>query len=395
MKRSETSAKSILLLFSIILLIISSVIAAYFFLGSNHIEEKIHNKKNIALLFSFSRQDKSFMIELFLYNTVTHKGAIIFFPGNLWTKVDSPNRYAKIETVYKPSDVGSLIGIIEKITNLDIPFYFDIKFDNIAHLVDLIGGITVENRATLESDVGDRHLIFKKGSMLLDGERAQDYLLVKKSEESDIEQDQRKQEFLKSLLKRIADKTINTLIRKPDPQHYLDQIIKSNLTANELFAFIEELRNLRTKNIISRRVRGIVQTNTNGDTALFPLEEGEYLKFTVQHTLDVIANAEVITEEDLTVNLEILNGTDINHLATNTTKLFRKFGYQIESFGNADNHDYVHTVVIDRKGNKKIAQRVADLIKCKNIITKTDGAENNSIDVSIILGRDFDGRYCK
>lgn len=395
MKRSDTSFKSMLLLFSIIALIASSVIAAYFFFASNHIEEQIHNKKNIVMFFSFSNDKQSLMMELFLYNTVTHKGAIIFFPGNLWTRMDSSNHYAKIETAYDPSDLTPLIKIIENITNLRIPFYFDIDFENIEYLIDLLGGITIENKTTIEGDIEGRHILFKKGSMLLDGDRVKDYLLIKKPDESDTEQDQRKQEFLKSLLKRIADKSINGFLLKTDPEHYFEKIVKSNINSKELFSFIDELRNLRTQDIISRRVRGIAQTGPNGDTALFPLEEGEYLKFTIQHTLDILANAEVITEEDLTVDLEILNGTEINHLASNTAKLFRKFGYQVEFFGNAENQEIESTVVIDRKGNKETASRVAELIKCKNIITRTEGAADNSIDVTIILGKDFDGRYCK
>jgi anionic cell wall polymer biosynthesis LytR-Cps2A-Psr (LCP) family protein len=395
MKRSDNSFKSIILLFIIIFLVLASVVTAYFIFRSDHIEELIKNKQNINILFSFSKDEKSFMIELFLYNSITNKGAIIYIPGNLWTKSDASNPYDEIENTYNPTNLQPLIKRIEKITNLEIPFFIDIQFDNITKFIDLLGGITIENRATLENEIHGNKVLFKKGNILLDGERVKDYLSFKKDDESAAQEDQRKQQFLKSLLTKFADKQINEILKKPDAHHYLQSIINTNLSSKELTSLIDELKKLRTKNIISRRVRGIEKTNNEGNTVLFPLEEGEYLKFTIQHTLDVLANQEILTEEDLTVKLEILNGTEINKLAQNTAYLFRKYGYHIEFYGNADKHDYESTAVIDRKGNMEIARRVADFIKCKNVITKTDQELNTQIDVTIILGKDFDGQYCK
>jgi LCP family protein required for cell wall assembly len=395
MKRSDNSFKSIILLFIIIFLVLSSVVTAYFIFRSDHIEELIKNKQNINILFSFSKDEKSFMIELFLYNSITNKGAIIYIPGNLWTKSDASNPYDEIESTYNPTNLQPLIKRIEKITNLEIPFFIDIQFDNITKFIDLLGGITIENRATLENEIYGNKVLFKKGNILLDGERVKDYLSFKKDDESAAQEDQRKQQFLKSLLTKLADKQINEILKKPDVHPYLKSIINTNLSSKELTSLIDELKKLRTKNIISRRVRGIEKTNNEGNTMLFPLEEGEYLKFTIQHTLDVLANQEILTEEDLTVKLEILNGTEINKLAQNTAHLFRKYGYHIEFYGNADKHDYESTTVIDHKGNMEIARRVADFIKCKNVITKTDQELNAQIDVTIILGKDFDGQYCK
>lgn len=395
MKKTENSFKSIILLLIIIFLVLSSIVTAYFVFRSDHIEELIKNKKNVNVLFCFSNDNKSVMIELFLYNSLTNKGAIILIPGNLWTKIDASHPYDTIESTYNPMDLTPLIERIEKITNLEIPFYFDIQFENITKLVDLLGGITIENRVTLENEIDGYNLIFEKGNILLDGDRVRDYLDFEKADESALERDHRKQEFLKSFLTKIADNQINEILLKSETFNYFNSIIKTNLSYKELISYIEELTKLRTKNIIARRVRGIEKTNNEGNTVLFPLEEGEYLKFTIQHTLDVLANQEIITEEDLTVKLEILNGTDINRLAQNAAHLFRKYGYQIEFYGNADKHDYSTTVVIDRKGNMEITQRVADFIKCKNVITKTELEAINPVDVTIILGKDFDGQYCK
>ena len=67
---------------------------------------------------------------------------------------------------------------------------------------------------------------------------------------------------------------------------------------------------------------------------------------------------------------------------------------------NADSDDYEKTVIIDHIGNELEAQSLASFINCSNIITEEikddDELEADSlVDFTIILGRDFDGRYVR
>ena len=58
---------------------------------------------------------------------------------------------------------------------------------------------------------------------------------------------------------------------------------------------------------------------------------------------------------------------------------------------NADRDTYDQTVIQDHTGDIELVSQVADVIKCENI-TQRDNP-NEFIDVTIILGRDFDGNY--
>jgi len=119
------------------------------------------------------------------------------------------------------------------------------------------------------------------------------------------------------------------------------------------------------------------------------------LKLTIIQLVDLLAKTEAISQEDINFTLEVLNGTDIPKRASNTANIFRRFGYNIHSIDNADNDEYEKTIVIDRKGNIEAAQRTADIIKCNNVITQIDQNIDEAIDITIILGKDFDGQYCK
>ena len=70
------------------------------------------------------------------------------------------------------------------------------------------------------------------------------------------------------------------------------------------------------------------------------------------------------------------------------------------SAANADSNDYEKTVIIDHIGNKEVADVVGEFIHCTNIVEEEVVSENEDnsaadVDFTIILGKDFDGRYVR
>ena len=99
--------------------------------------------------------------------------------------------------------------------------------------------------------------------------------------------------------------------------------------------------------------------------------------------------------------LEIQNGTAVQGLAKNTAALLQSAGYDILTISNADRNDYDKTFIIDHIGNEEIAKNVGDFIRCTDIKTaevkKDDSAleADTLVDFTIVLGKDFDGRYVR
>ena len=91
--------------------------------------------------------------------------------------------------------------------------------------------------------------------------------------------------------------------------------------------------------------------------------------------------------------MEILNGTYQDGLAKRTKVLFDSFGFEILSIRNAEHDQYLNTLILDRKGKIESAERAANVIRCERIYTKIETGVN--VDITLILGKDFDGRYCK
>ena len=93
------------------------------------------------------------------------------------------------------------------------------------------------------------------------------------------------------------------------------------------------------------------------------------------------------------MTLQILNGTTVQGLARRTATLFEGFGYEVVSIGNAESDQEEYTRIIDRRGDPERAQNVARIIHCTRVESLMDS--DPPADITIILGRDFDGRYCK
>jgi hypothetical protein len=107
---------------------------------------------------------------------------------------------------------------------------------------------------------------------------------------------------------------------------------------------------------------------------------------------------------DRVFTVEVQNGTTVAGLAGRTAELFRGFGYDVVSIGNAGQNDYEKTLIIDRSGFQDVARTFAEVIRCKNIrfdSPEPDDAEINAdirnyeyrADFVLIIGRDFNGRY--
>ena len=166
-------------------------------------------------------------------------------------------------------------------------------------------------------------------------------------------------------------------------------------------SFIDELHKLDADHLILKAVHGD-EVIVGEQALLFPHSNGKLVQESVRQLVEALANTEVISEDELTVVLEVLNGTTKQGLAARTRQLFVNFGYEVERYANADRFDYEKTIVISRTNDMFSAQRVASLINCTNLEQRQyleSGADANlaaaTIDVTIILGLDFDGRYCK
>jgi hypothetical protein len=161
-----------------------------------------------------------------------------------------------------------------------------------------------------------------------------------------------------------------------------------------LATFIGAVSSVNTDRLVFQGVLGNRRT-LDGKDVLFPYYDGKLVKETIQRIVETLNRPDSFGSDMLPVRIEILNGTGVAGLASRTAQLFQSYGFRIASVTNAERTDYERTVVLDRKGNPDAARRAAELIRCEQIHSQIEENRDDTVDVTIILGKDFDGRYVK
>jgi anionic cell wall polymer biosynthesis LytR-Cps2A-Psr (LCP) family protein len=390
--RKRKNDKSVILLGAIILIVLAAVVFGFFQLRTDLFTEQLKRGAPLAILFSIASDHEYRFFEIFLYHPQTHKGAIVYIPGNVGSIIESLKRVDRIDALYNRGDMGPLRSKIEELADLKIPFVVDIREEDLVRLVDLLGGLDLFIPNPVDLTAGQKRVLLPSGSVTLDGDKLVDFIAYQDELELEMDQVGRKQKFLQAFLRKTGES--GELLLEESAFRMVRRSLATNLNARSMAVFIRQMEKFDAERVIFHRVLGS-QRVVDQKNLVFPHFEGELLKETVRQTLETIASAEVIREEQLTVSIQILNGTNVTGLARRAASVFQSFGYDVGSLGNAENDEDQKTVVIDRKGFPELAQKVAELIQCERVLTQLEPSTDQSIDVTVILGKDFDGRYCK
>jgi anionic cell wall polymer biosynthesis LytR-Cps2A-Psr (LCP) family protein len=383
--------KSIFILVAIVLVVAATAVFGYLQLRTDLFTETLKKGEPISVLFAIGGDKDYRFFELFLYHPQTHRGAVLFVPGNVGSIIESLKRVDRIDALYSPGNLGPFIGKLEQLTGERIDFYVDLSDQAVGDLVDLLGGLELFIPNPIE-DVGtDRVTLLPSGSVVLDGDKAREFIAYRDPMESEMDWVGREQRFLQALLKRMGESDI---LRTRSGFAVFRDRAATNLNPRALEAFVGELGRLEADKLVFQRVLGSSRI-VDGQELVFPHFDGQLLKEIMKQTRETLASQDPFAEDDLTVAVEVLNGTGVTGLAGRAANVFQSFGYEIVGVGNADNQDYLKTVVLDRKGRIDAAQRVAELIRCDRVYTRMEEQADPAVDVTVILGKDFDGRYCK
>lgn len=398
----------------IIIVIVSSVILFYHKFRGNRIDSDIKKNKEITMLIVVHDGKKLLFSELFFYHPETKKGAILDFPRNLGTIINAvDNKINSIDVLYKASGILRYKSKLEELIDNKIPYYLEIESSNIEYIVDLLDGLEIFIADPVEN-LGEELVLLPSGNNILDGKKVKTYATYRDKENDDsrridIGEIGRHCKFIQILLKRMGDKFL--YLNKKNVLGYFKSYIKTNLNKMALKSFMEELKNLNTDHMVFQHITGNIRKIEVADennrmerkNLIFPHHEGQWLIETVRQIKDSIANKEIEGYEVFNTAIKILNGTKINGLAGRTSKLFQSFGYNVAEESNAGNDEEIKTVVLYSPNCLSLAEDVGKKIKCGNIepMLKRNklypgiAAYYESVDIIIVLGKDFDGRYCR
>ena len=384
--------RSVLFLVLIVILILASLFGLLSSLKVDPVEQAVKNELMMNLALILERNGKPVATELLMYYPGNARGALLDIPVETGLIIRSLNRVDRIDVLYDPRSPKAYIEEIASLSDTAIDWYLVIDEDKLRDTVDLLEGLSVFIPNSVRTIQDEKPLFLPSGAVVLDGQKMLSYIRHVDADRPEAETVVRRQAVFTALIKRLGER--KDFVFREEVFNAFARGFRSNLSKESLRHLFGELARLDTERIVLQRLTGTPRI-VEGIPLLFPHYDGELVRDIVKQTLNALLNAEAIAVSDKVFTIEILNGTTTRGLAQRTAEIFQSFGYEVVSVGNASSTDIALTSVIDRYGDPAAASTLANVIRCKEV--ESDSAvprSGASADFIIILGRNFNGRYC-
>ena len=366
-------------------------------LQTDAVSERIADGGPIALVFMLPIDDPAPSLEVLLLDVDTGRAALLFVPGSTGVVLRDRQRVDAVAALYGPEGHQRLVDRLGEILDFDLDFYLDVSYAGLGRFIDVLGGVELLIPDPIQATVGDRRVLLPSGSVVADGDMAQDYLSFRADGESDAERVERVHRLMQALLRSLAGG--GALLADPTARRLLYDAVVTDLNHRAFDTLLASLDGLDADRVILLRTLGRVQ-EVSGRPLLFPHDEGALVRDTVKQTVAALAVPLGVEVVDVTPSVEVLNGTRTNGLAAQAATVFESFGYKIVAVDNADHNRYERTVVVGRRGDLDQARQAAAVIRCDESAAQVEDAgvidpPQATVDITVVLGRDFDGRSCR
>ena len=399
-KHLRDEQKGFIFLLLIFVIIVGVSVYMYALLQKDSVIEELENDEVLRMLFVIEDENKEILLtNVLVYYPVLKKAAIVNIPNHVGAIYDSIGRVDRIDAVYEEKGIMTYKQEIEKLIGYKISFYTILSERNFSKITDMLGGLRVFIPAPIDvlTETGDRCLL-PSGAVNLDGDKIYSYLNLNIPDEPYLDVQDRLQNITNAFFSSFHEKK-SIIFKKNRIFYKYYDLMNVNLDKKNALKLYDLISDMNSESIIRQTVTGPSRV-VDGQLLLFPLNNGEFIKEAVRQTTNLLVSSGEILASRIYV-LEIQNGTSVQGLAHNTSILFQNASYDVLSAINADRSDYEETIVIDHIGNKEMAKMVGDFIRCSNIqeekiddslVVDEDVAK---VDFTIILGKDFDGRYVR
>jgi anionic cell wall polymer biosynthesis LytR-Cps2A-Psr (LCP) family protein len=407
MKERESN-NSILLLALIVFIVVGGAVFAVVSFSSDPFRDALAKDRVVNTAFIFENEGKPISTYVVMFYMSNKRAAVFDVPSEIGLILRQINRVDRIDTIYKSHSISDYENELEKLLGVDIQYSRVFNMDNLGKLVDLIDGVDlfipqpVSQPATEYNDVP---VFFPSGFTNLDGEKIKQYLLYEDSENKIENVKTRRQRFFSAFLQKLGSK--NAYLKDSKIEKILSPLITTSMSAKTRRQLLEQLSGIDTERLLIQVVAGNLR-EVSGQYLLFPYYDGALIKEIVRQTLATLTRTQDSPNGDKIFTVEVLNGTQTAGLAARTAALIGGFGYDVINVGNADHSDYAQTIILDHLGLEAEAAAFGDVIRCKKINVSlhdslNDNEDNGTIvtmqdfeikaDFTLIIGRDFNGRY--
>ncbi|MCL2044297.1 MAG: LCP family protein [Treponema sp.] len=392
---------SIFLLVMIVFLLISGIVIAAFTLRSDPVEELLSNDRVISVLYVIEKDQAPLSTYVLMGYPKTRRAAVFDIPGELWMQIRRTNRFDRIDSEYESNRIANYKTAVENLLGVEVAFSIVITAENLGKAVDLIEGVELFIPSKVEILDDGPPVLFPSGLSRFDGDKTVSFIGYAVADEENEMTVSRRQRFFLGFLRRQTEMIDELNVPVISQMYY--SFMQTGLSHRGHRRLLNEFSVMDFDRINIQTVGGNMR-EVSGTMRLIPFLYGDLIKDIVRQALSTLTRPTDGFLDDRVFTVEVLNGTTVNGLAGRTAEVLRGFGYDIIDVGNADHSGYERTVILDRSGQEEMVKIFADIIRCRNIVFETPDQSSPEGDIvmqgfdfrsdfTLIIGRDFDGRY--
>jgi hypothetical protein len=120
-----------------------------------------------------------------------------------------------------------------------------------------------------------------------------------------------------------------------------------------------------------------------------PAGAPDTLKTPAPAVLQSVQSVPAVEEKKAPAQIEVLNGCGATGIADKFTAFLRQKGYDVVKTGNYESFNVPKTLVIDRKGNVRLAVRVGSALGLRKSEVISEIHDLYMVDATVVLGKDF------
>lgn len=294
----------------------------------------------------------------------------------------------KINAAYAYGGPRLTIRTVEAFTGMEINHYIQIDFRGFKKMVDILGGVDVEVKETINSRTKGYTMYIPKGRQRMNGTLALNYVRYR-HEDSDFERAERQQNFISALVKNAL--RWDSIWKIPRLVNILSQNIETDLSVRELTDLARFLRGMKQKDIETITVPG--RSGMQNDVSyVFPdraalneivdtMLQGESLK----ELKSQLESGKMLSED---ISISVLNGSGVSGMALNAREMLADRGFNVTRVGTAPTSDYLNTEIQVGSQNYWIAKKVKKMA-LKEAEIKVVSKKKLPTDIVVIVGKDF------
>lgn len=183
-------------------------------------------------------QGRSDTIMIVAINPVAKQTTIVSIPRDTYVEIEGHGRKDKINHAYAFGGTAMAIDTVQNYLNIPIDHYVSINMEGLKDLVDLVGGIEVNNRFTFSQN----SYYFSIGKISLNGNQALAYSRMRYEDPNgDYGRQERQRKIVEGIVKKIV--SFSGVSKYQTILKALEENMKTDMNFNEIQKVFLEYRN--------------------------------------------------------------------------------------------------------------------------------------------------------